>query len=191
MSTVRCFAYGSNMLRERLAARCPSVIALGRGELRDHVLTFDKPSVDGSGKCGVRPQAGSVVQGVIWELQESELAGLDEAEGVGQGYERRIVAVYFNGSVSEALCYVPTKAEPGRVPYDWYLSLVLSGAEEQHLPVAYIDSIRATQVIRDPKADRPTRLQAIEALRRSGLADRADELEKSHPTVALQNETGV
>ena len=179
------------MLRERLAARCPSLIALGRAELREHALTFDKPSVDRSGKCAVRAEAGSIVHGVLWELNEAELDALDQAEGVGQGYERTNIVVQFDGGSAEVLGYLATRADSSLVPYDWYLSLVLSGAEQQQLPLEYVNRIRSTSNRPDPKQDRLTRLQAIDALRRAGFVDRITVLERGNPDLASQNSPGV
>lgn len=45
------FAYGSNMLTERLIARTPSARPVGTSLLPGHRLTFHKRGRDGSGKC--------------------------------------------------------------------------------------------------------------------------------------------
>jgi hypothetical protein len=43
--TFLCFAYGSNMLTRRLAARTPSAVAVGTAYVEGYRLTFDKVRV--------------------------------------------------------------------------------------------------------------------------------------------------
>ena len=51
--TMLYFAYGSNMLTERLKARVSSATPIGKANLSDHGLRFHKKSKDGSGKCDI------------------------------------------------------------------------------------------------------------------------------------------
>jgi len=46
-------------------------------------------------------------------------------------------------------------------PYDWYLDLVVAGAEQNGLPQAYIDALRTTSSRGDPNLQRPSRLEAL------------------------------
>src|SRR5258708_12496941 len=69
--TVRYFAYGSNMLTDRLRERVPSATAIGVGRLAGHQLRWDKRTGrDGSGKCdaqATRPQ-DNALRGVGFTL---------------------------------------------------------------------------------------------------------------------------
>src|SRR5690606_34185064 len=85
----RTFAYGSNMLSARLKQRCPSARALGVAQLSGYALRWHKSSTDGSGKCDVVHDNARTVFGVVFEIDASELAALDQAEGRGHGYDRR------------------------------------------------------------------------------------------------------
>ena len=53
--TFKYFAYGSNMLKERLCARdrCPSAMPVDVGSIRGYTLQFWKISKDGSGKATI------------------------------------------------------------------------------------------------------------------------------------------
>ena len=171
MSGVRYFAYGSNLLRERLLARCPGLVFSGLATLTAHRLTFDKASTDGSGKCAFEPADASEVLGVLWDVPDTELAKLDRAEGVGYGYERCQVTVQQADRESEVLTYQTTNRQAGLQPYDWYLALVLAGAEQQGMPPEYIDRLRTTPFRFDPDTNRRTRCTALAALEEAGMME--------------------
>jgi cation transport regulator ChaC len=97
------FAYGSNMLVERLRAanRAPSARPVSHARLDGWRLRFDKRSTDGSGKCHLEPQPGACVHGVVYRLDENDFRTLDQAEGVGSGYERKRIRKVLLGDGSE------------------------------------------------------------------------------------------
>lgn len=171
------FAYGSNLLRERLLSRCPRAEFIGRGLLRRHRLSFEKVSTDGSGKCAVERDDGCEVQGVAWRVHSSELDGLDLSEGVSRGYERSSVAVELeDATIQDAIAYRATQRDPSLIPYDWYLALVVAGARQQRLGKPYISILRATPWMPDPIESRRSRREAIALLRRAGFGEVANVL---------------
>lgn len=168
-AVIRYFAYGSNMLTERLQSRCPSAKRRHVARADNWALSFSKKSQDGSGKATISEVAGERVFGVVFDLDESELPELDRFEGAGKGYDRRDdLAVQVEDS--EELFYVVTYiASPSYIdislePFDWYLSLVVVGARQHMLPPKYTSALEATPSIIDPKADRESRRQALELL---------------------------
>jgi len=169
MTDLVYFAYGSNMLRERLDARCPNVRLLGNAVLDGHRLTFDQFShVDGSGKGGIVPAPGERVPGVLWTLPPGDLPALDLAESAGRGYERAGVTVTrAGGGAVEAITYRPIDLRGDLRPWDWYLALVVAGAEQQGLPGDYVGRLREVRAAVDPEHERPGRLAALDALRRA------------------------
>jgi len=177
MPTTAYFAYGSNMLRERLLARCPGATRVGLARLPAHCLNFDKASNDGSGKCAFEPCAGTDLLGVLWLIPDAELAALDRAEGAGRGYERqRIEVLMDDGGSREALCYRVTESKAGLVPYDWYHALVVAGAEQNALPQAYLTWLRGVRTQHDVDLQRRSRREALDALRKAGFTEVADAL---------------
>lgn len=176
MATVLYFAYGSNLLRERLLERCPNLSYAGRATLPAHRLTFDKVSSDESGKCAFEPDEAEEVLGVLWSVPEKDLPALDHAEGVGHGYERRKINVMRSGERVEAMTYVASRCQPGLQPYDWYLALVIAGAVQQGLPDVYVDRLRGTLFLPDPELQRKTRLAALVALAHSDKMGEFDAL---------------
>jgi hypothetical protein len=128
-------------------------------------LAFDKESVDGSGKATIQSRAGAIVQGVIFEIPQDQLSALDVAEGVGNGYVRaENFSVETQSGALNVLTYIADKVSPGLQPYDWYLQLVVAGAEQAGLPGDYVDGLKAVESLPDPKPNRPTRLEALQVL---------------------------
>lgn len=90
------FAYGSNMLRERLVARCASARPLGIAMVNaPFELVFCKRSVDGSGKAALLPVGDDGVSapvcGVLYQLDVCDRQSLDRVEG--DGYHPETIAV--------------------------------------------------------------------------------------------------
>lgn len=172
MQNMLYFAYGSNMLRERLDARCPHIRFEGVATLVDYRLMFDQYSrVDDSGKGGIEAAPGHVVHGVLWSLPLAELPALDRAESRGEGYERMPCALtHAEGHALEAMTYEPLDIRAGLRPWDWYLNLVIAGAEQHGLPQTYVAGIRQMPSKQDPEHNRPARLAGLDALTRVGFS---------------------
>lgn len=157
MSCELYFAYGSNMCTARLRARLPCALPVGSAVLPGWELTYDKRSVDGSGKCTVRPSGREAVHGVLFEIDSLSVEVLDRIEGAG--YERLTVTVAVACAQVEAVSYVARDSwiDVSVAPYDWYVGYVLAGAREHSLPASYVDTTLAAEPVADPDLDR-TRL---------------------------------
>lgn len=136
--------------------RCPSARALGVGELRGYELKWHKRSTDGSGKCDVVPanDENQIVYGVLFEISASEKSKLDEAEGLGNGYEEKQVQVVFAGKPRTVTLYAATKTDSSLKPYTWYKAFVVAGAKEHKLPGEYIRQLEAVEATEDPNRER-------------------------------------
>ena len=170
------FAYGSNMLTERLRLRCPSAQPLGIAVAHGHALEFSKRSVDGSAKATLvaTGDAAAVVPGVLFTVAHADLPRLDVADGVGIGYDRddafRVVR-NADGLTSIASTYLaPAHArDVGLVAYDWYLALTVAGALQRGMPEAHVAALRAAVVRPDPEPLRQTRQEALAVLLLAGF----------------------
>lgn len=161
MGKLTYFAYGSNMLTERLRERTPSCRSLGVGQLLGRRLAFHKRSKDGSGKCNIATaEADNEVLGVVFELDDSELGALDSAEGRGYGYEPITLDILLNGTVLPCWTYEATDIKEGLAPYGWYKGLVLAGLLQHAMPAAYLEQVKRVPAIADPL---PERKGAVEA----------------------------
>ncbi len=172
MSDVLYFAYGSNLLRERLLARCSGIELSGLATLPDHCMTFSKPSTDGSAKCTYARDDGGSVLGALWHVPESDLAALDQIEGVGYGYGRYTVTVIDpSGDATEAVTYRGDDHDASLKPYDWYLALVIAGAMQRGLPASFIQSLQSVPFAVDVDLGRASRLAALDALVAAGMME--------------------
>jgi gamma-glutamylcyclotransferase len=169
MATILYFAYGSNMLTERLQARCPSALPVHVAKADNWKMTFSKPSLDDSGKGTLTPAFGSCAFGIVFELVATELATLDKFEGAGKGYSRNDEFEVRTTDTEDVIRVVTYIADVGSVdntlkPYDWYLRLVVAGAQQHRLPPDYVADLAATPSVNDLIQDRPTRLAALKLL---------------------------
>ncbi len=174
MKRVPYFAYGSNLLTQRLTARCPSARVVGRGVVAGYRFGFFKHSHrDGSGKAALLAEAGAVTHGVVFELAATEMDVLDRFEGVGLGYDRTdaVNVRLEDGSERSCTTYLASDPRDGLRPFDWYLALVLAGAAEHGLHRAHVDLIADTIFTPDPDERREGRRLAQKALEAAGHRD--------------------
>lgn len=156
---MKYFAYGSNMLEQRLSSkdRVPGAKYFAVGYVAGRELRFHKRGNDGSGKCDI-PNTGNdsdVVWGVIFDVPENQVGALDCVEG--EGYARSTIEVLQNGGppISTAV-YLANVAyiDAHLVPYTWYRDLVVAGARQHNLPAAYIAQLAAVSALPDSNAER-------------------------------------
>lgn len=161
---MRYFAYGSNMSLARLQQRTPGARRLGSCVLPGHSLRFHKTGRDGSGKCDAfltgNPQ--DRVMGALFELCPEQKPALDRVEGLGRGYEEKVVLLHDSlGNTVEALTYYATAIDPLLRPHAWYKQHVLVGAREIRLPPSYVAQIDRIEDLADPDRRRDARERAI------------------------------
>jgi cation transport regulator ChaC len=159
------FAYGSNMSTARLSKRMPSCKPLGIATLLGHELRFHKRSTDKSGKCNAFASGDeNSVIGVLFSFDPAERAKLDQAEGVGNGYEHAMVTVINDkGCRRKVLTYLatPDYIDDNLKPYSWYKDFVIAGGREHGLPPEYIAQyIQSVDAIEDPNRSRDKKRRA-------------------------------
>jgi hypothetical protein len=169
------FAYGSNMLVERLRAedRCPSARVIGPAIAQDFELRFAKRSKDGSGKATLVQRKNATAHGVLFAVDESERTQLIRTEGAGIGYRSAGDFPVFDvreERVTHAMSFfaAPAYLDRNLQPFDWYHALVVAGAKQNGLPDDHLQLLRDIEPSADPVETRPTRVEALEVLKRSG-----------------------
>lgn len=161
------FAYGSNMCTGRLRERVPSARPVFVTQLRGHTLKFQKRSKkDGSAKADAEHtgRASDVVWGVVFEIDAAQKQRLDEAEGLGRGYEEKSINLKdCTGQTYEASMYFasPTYKDADLKPYSWYLRFVVEGAKQHGLPSDYVESLERVESSEDRDRARDARERAI------------------------------
>ena len=108
------------------------------------------------------------MHGVVFDIEEHQISELDKHEGVGHGYSRKQRRFTISRVEYNVLMYVADAdyINDALVPYKWYFDLVVAGAEQHNLPRDYLAGLCAVPYVRDPKPDRETRLEALDALER-------------------------
>lgn len=101
------FAYSANMDKRRMQARCPSVLFLGPARLPGHRLDFTRysPRWNG-GVADVIVDPAHSVWGLLYSIEDADLAALDTLEQYPDGYTRKKVTVWLE--VPEASPPAPT-----------------------------------------------------------------------------------
>jgi gamma-glutamylcyclotransferase (GGCT)/AIG2-like uncharacterized protein YtfP len=161
MSTLLCFAYGSNMFQGRIQKRLGQEVSYwGKATLFGHTVCYHKRSKDGSGKLTVveTGNATDVVLGVVYVISRTDEAQLDRFEGLGHGYDKKTVVVEtVDGSREVVLSYAtPEAIDPSLMPYDWYRELVLAGARQHGFLEEYVATLNV-EAIEDPDEGRALR----------------------------------
>lgn len=162
MSELIYLAYGSNLHPARLQARVPSATAVEVIALSGWRLCFHKRGQDGSAKCNIRPGARPAdrVHAVLYRIAAGHKSRLDEAEGLGNGYELAHLDV---GKLGQAFFYLASAAHIDDTlrPYHWYKHYVLAGAQHHALPAEYCAQISAVGSMADPDVQRDARHRQV------------------------------
>ncbi|XP_030644596.1 gamma-glutamylcyclotransferase a [Chanos chanos] len=144
------FAFGSNLLKERLQLKNPSAVFHSTGRLQDYDLKFGLWG-DGvknrwyGGVATIEESQGNDVWGVVWKLSNEHLASLDEQEAVSDGvYSPLEVTVHTDEG--QVLCRTYKmnnfRASP---PSPQYKEVVCLGALQNGLPPEYIKKLQAVE----------------------------------------------
>lgn len=158
------FAYGSNLLRERIAINSPTAVLLTTAKLEGYRLIFGghdssrwgghvaniarvSPIADATSSSSSSPP--SHVWGTVWKIHKDNLAALDEQESVGSGlYEPISVETEpTHKSLGDKICCRTYQlVDPGSpaLPSRLYKSVITAGARQNNLPRDYISFLEAT-----------------------------------------------
>ena len=137
------FAYGSNMHRAAMRARCRDARAVGVATLGGYQFFI---GIDGWGS--VRRKSGSVVHGVLWKLTPRDMAALHAYELFDKGlYDLRTLPVRAGARTVGAMIYVLRRRQTGQ-PKPGYAELCAAAAREWNFPARYVGSIERWSVSR-------------------------------------------
>lgn len=116
------FAYGSNMDRAAMRARCPGSRPLGPARLPRHRL-----AVMPAGYLSIVRDPRRTVWGLLWDLALADVPALDRYEGIAEGlYRKAQQPVLTDAGPRRALVYLG-RGEGG-VPRPGYLEDVIAAA---------------------------------------------------------------
>jgi Gamma-glutamyl cyclotransferase, AIG2-like len=139
----RYFAYGANMARIAMQARCPGARALGPATLKGYRFFV---GVEGWGS--VTPSPGDNVHGVLWDLTPRCVAALHAFELLHKGlYNVRQLPVRQGTRLVPAMVYLLRRRQPGK-PKPGYIEMIAAAARDWRLPEPYIRSVERWAVSR-------------------------------------------
>ncbi len=137
------FSYGMNTDPGAMALRTGVPTPIGRGLVRDHAFRF-------ATHADVFPRPGTNTFGVLWELDDSQLAQLDIREGYPTYYDRKKVVVESGGQSYEAWMYYMTPGHAEQPPYESYYKMLTSGYTTFGVPLTQIeDALESAYVAED------------------------------------------
>jgi cation transport regulator ChaC len=146
MAGLTYFAYGANLDLARFRRRCRGAMVVGRARLPDHRLAFTRYSrAEKGGVADIVAEPGESVWGVLYEIDASCLAALDEYEGAPRAYRRETLRVFDeSGGEHDAIVYIANKTGDF-APSRQYLAQITKGARAHGLPDDYVRAIEAVR----------------------------------------------
>ena len=113
---MKYIAYGSNMVEEQMAYRCPNAKLIGTGQLPNHRLEFYlHATVERS-----RARRASVPV-AVWEINEEDEQNLDYYEGFPKYYTKHKRKVLMDdGSEIEGMIYIMKRIRPYPPTKEYY-----------------------------------------------------------------------
>jgi hypothetical protein len=146
---MKYFAYGSNLNLSQMRARCPGAKKIGIGRLHGYEICFPRksPSRQGKGVASICEGPGAFVEGVLFQLTNSDWDRLDKYEGVPDCYTRKLVTISMNdGKETIAETYVANAMEGSPyTPSKAYMDLIIQGAQENGLSIDYIEKLEKVE----------------------------------------------
>ncbi|XP_017345608.1 gamma-glutamylcyclotransferase b isoform X1 [Ictalurus punctatus] len=142
------FAYGSNLLKERLQLNNPSATRHCVAKLQDYKLVFgNHKGVESKrwhgGVASIEPSGRGTVWGVVWRINTAHMTHLDRQEGVRSGvYSPVSVNVLSHGHILTCRTYI-MNSRVQALPSPHYLKVIMMGAEQNRLPKAYQDKLKS------------------------------------------------
>ncbi|XP_028436612.1 gamma-glutamylcyclotransferase, partial [Perca flavescens] len=142
------FAYGSNLLKERLQLKNPSAMVHCVARLMDYRLVFGNYKGLASdrwhgGVATIEHSPGDEVWGVVWRMSMSDLESLDSQENVTLGaYSPVELSVKTKGQELHCRTYIMNSCVYAP-PSPQYLQVIVMGAEQNGLPKDYQERLRA------------------------------------------------
>jgi hypothetical protein len=142
------FAYGDRMNEEKMIGETPNARLVGPGRIDGYRLAFNVMSRGwGGGAANAVPDPRGSIWGVLWELDEGDLEGLQPINRGGEPNEDRIFDADVHGpeGVVRARTFAVESRESFVRPTERYFDMLRATAVIQGLPedaLAAIDQAR-------------------------------------------------
>jgi len=128
------FAFGSNLFKEQMTARCPESEYLYPGKLDNYVWLINE-----RGYANIKPSEGDFVLGEIFSLSEKDIELLDVYESVAEGmYHHEVHSIQISEGYCDCLVYVDLNQVFGEPQFE-YIKRINQGIESAKLPTDYVN----------------------------------------------------
>ncbi|KJH45832.1 AIG2-like family protein [Dictyocaulus viviparus] len=140
MNFFHYFAYGSNLLKERIQVQIKGAEYVNNGVLKDYELDFVAYSKRWHGGLAtIKKMPGSEVHGCVWYVPEEFAEELDRQE---TGYHRLTVSIQCDNGLMECRTYQYSDSKAlSLAPSPHYKTVIVAGAVEHSLPSSYIKTL--------------------------------------------------
>ena len=137
-------AYGSNLNIEQMSWRCPTATIWGKGILKDWTLIFR--SMRGPAYATIKKDAGSLVPGVVGELDRRSEFSLDRYEGYPSFYHKEDIEVTMdNGEAITGMAYIMNQQAVPGIPSKSYVRTIMEGYLDNNLNLGYLECFLSAQ----------------------------------------------
>ena len=108
---MKYFAYGSNMSERRMIKRKVKFLKRYKGILKDYKLIINKKSYKNPnmGYSNIIYQSGNNVEGIIYEIMETDILKLDKFEGYPKHYDRVVIDINVDNKIEKCIVYISQK----------------------------------------------------------------------------------
>ena len=122
---MKYIAYGSNMVEEQMAYRCPNAKLIGTGQLPNHRLEFYLHATVERSRA-----RGASVPVAVWEIDADDERSLDRYEGFPTYYTKhRRKVLMDDGSEIEGMVYIMNMIRP-LIPHTSYYNGIRDAYEK-------------------------------------------------------------
>lgn len=117
---MKYIAYGSNMVENQMAVRCPNAKLIGMGTLSNHRLVFYRhATVERDDTCTAS------VSAVVWEISATDERSLDGYEGFPHYYRKEEATVRMaDGSEIKGMVYIMCEGYKEGTPAQSYYNAI-------------------------------------------------------------------
>lgn len=143
------FAFGSNLLAERIHIKNPSAVFKCVAKVSGYKLSFGRHVSRWKGDVATitaSSDPASTVYGVIWELDEKHQETLDRQEEVPNVYKRITLQATNVENQSQVQCVSyqlldQHMTNSTHIPSKVYKGVIVRGAKQHHLPQEYVTQL--------------------------------------------------
>ncbi len=145
MKKILYVAYGSNLNKQQMKARCRDAKLYATGTINDYELQF-KGMPNGS-YATIAPKKGGSVPVAVWEISQRDELMLDRYEGYPSHYFKRDIPVQTDAGEINAMVYIMNLRMGFGLPSPRYYLTVYNGYRDCGLDIDVLENavINSTQ----------------------------------------------